>query len=131
MVARRRLRKIGGVGFTTPNPSGRFGSTRVPSHAGRRVTQRFGGAEEGEAGAAGAEAGGATADGDDTAGFRLSEPVVARPAVHAVRPTTATRLQHASRGGVVIWKGALLVRGLVGAGVCFRARIRERSQYLL
>lgn len=34
MVMKRRLRSLGGVGRRSPKPSGRRGSTRVPSQAG-------------------------------------------------------------------------------------------------
>src|SRR5688500_14520880 len=38
IVGNLRLRRIGGVGLTMPNPPGPRGSTRVPIHDGRRVT---------------------------------------------------------------------------------------------
>ena len=39
-VSKRRLRNRGGVGRTSPHPSGRRGKTRLPSHAGRSCTDR-------------------------------------------------------------------------------------------
>ncbi|MFN2593310.1 MAG: hypothetical protein ABR579_00270 [Actinomycetota bacterium] len=37
-MAKRRSRKIFGVGLMTPNPSGRFGSGRFPNHEGGSIT---------------------------------------------------------------------------------------------
>jgi hypothetical protein len=52
MVASRRSRKMAGVGPTTPNPSGRLGSTRRPNQMGLRVTHLLG---EGDGEAEGGE----------------------------------------------------------------------------
>jgi hypothetical protein len=49
IVASRRFLRIFGVGCTRPKPSGRFGRTLVPSHAGLLVTQRFSTSGVGEA----------------------------------------------------------------------------------
>ena len=58
-VAKRLLRSSGGVGRGVPNPEGPGGSTRLPSHAGRRVTQRLfsSGGEVGEGDSAGSGVG--------------------------------------------------------------------------
>lgn len=43
-VAKRRFRRIGGVGLTSPMPLGPSGRTLVPNQAGLSVTHRFGSA---------------------------------------------------------------------------------------